>query len=89
MDVNNSAQEVMTAIIDEAIRCGKKYGQPTSTHESMGVLLEEFAELRDAVRANDRIAIMQEAVQVAAAAYRLAWECKTPSIYFFNRSGFE
>lgn len=49
----------------------EKYGPFASAAEGLGVLLEEFHELRDAVRANDRGSIMREAVQVAAVALRL------------------
>lgn len=58
----------------EADRAKARYGDFTSTHEALGVLVEEMDELREAVRSNVLIAIEREAIQVAAVALRLA-EC--------------
>ena len=49
-----------------------RYGPFASTHEGYGVLAEEMAELLDAIRANDKQAIIHEAVQVSAVAFRIA-----------------
>jgi NTP pyrophosphatase (non-canonical NTP hydrolase) len=49
-----------------------KYGPFTSTHEGLGVLAEEYAELIEAIRRNDVDSIVHEALQVAAVAIRLA-----------------
>jgi NTP pyrophosphatase (non-canonical NTP hydrolase) len=87
--MSNPAQDVMAAIIDETSRAITNYEMPTSTHESLGVLLEEFEELREAIHRNDRDAIMKEAIQVASVAYRLAWTCHSPSVAFSKRSGLE
>lgn len=79
---------ILLQIMDEAERAHKKYGSPTSTHESLGVMLEEFDELRQAIQANDREAITKEALQVAAVAYRLALICSLSSEVLFSvRSG--
>ena len=52
-----------------------RYGQFASTHEALGVAVEEFDELRDAIRANDLVAIRDEALDVAAVMLRLASAC--------------
>lgn len=62
-------EELWTEQIDYA---EARYGPFTSTHEGYGVLAEEMAELLDAIRAGAVQAIREEAVQVAAVAFRLA-----------------
>lgn len=70
----------MTDIINEALdemrRATERYGVFASTHEALGVLLEEFAELTQAVGANALESVRMEAIQVAAVALRLAAHCR-------------
>ena len=73
-------------ILAEALRAQERYGPMRSTHEALGVLLEEFIELQDAIRANDLPQVRKEAIQLSAVALRLAAE-NTPE--FLDRSGFE
>lgn len=56
----------------EATLADEGYGPFTSSHEGLGVLLEEVAELQDAIRSNVDVAIACEALQVAAVALRIA-----------------
>jgi NTP pyrophosphatase (non-canonical NTP hydrolase) len=49
-----------------------RYGAFASTHEALGVALEEWDELREAVRANDLEAVRAEALDLAAVLIRLA-----------------
>ena len=74
-------------VAQEAVRADKRYGPFHSTHEGLGVLLEEFDELRDAVRANILPAIAREAIQIAAVALRLAEVCRRDEPEFRERSG--
>ena len=67
---------MIARVRDEALRAGERYGEPRSTHESLGVLLEEFDELKSAIHANAMASISMEAIQVAAVALRLAVECE-------------
>jgi len=78
---------MLQAIFDEATRAASNYGPPTSTQESLGVLLEEFDELKEAIHANNRTQICREAIQVAAVSYRLAVECTNGNVAFARRSG--
>ncbi|MCJ7711476.1 MAG: hypothetical protein MUQ32_11685, partial [Chloroflexi bacterium] len=64
--------KVLLAIIEESQRAHGTYGNPTSAHESLGVLIEELDELRDAIHMNNSASTYEEAVQVASVAYRLA-----------------
>jgi NTP pyrophosphatase (non-canonical NTP hydrolase) len=64
-----------------------KYGPPTSTHESMGVALEEWHELIEAVRSNKLGAVYAEALDLAAVLIRMAEACETEGP-FWQRSGF-
>lgn len=56
----------------EAVRADDKYGPPASASESYGVLMEEVAELLDAIRARDLDQIRLESIQVSAVALRLS-----------------
>jgi len=64
----------MAAIVADAAKSRAKWGPYRSTHEAYGVIVEELAEMFDAIRANDDEAARAEAVQVAACAYRFAAE---------------
>lgn len=74
-------------IIEEAQHANGKYGAPTSTHEALGVLLEEFDELKAAIHMNKSSSIEHEAIQVASVAYRLALAIASCDLAFFDRSG--
>ena len=50
----------------------KRYGEFASTHEAMGVMMEEWDELRDAVRSNSLGSVEQECLDLAAVCIRLA-----------------
>lgn len=49
-----------------------KYGDFASTHEALGVALEEWDEFRDAVRANALASVEHECLDLAAVLIRLA-----------------
>jgi NTP pyrophosphatase (non-canonical NTP hydrolase) len=66
---------ILNAVRAEIDHADGTYGPPASTHESLGVLAEEWDELRDAVHGNDPVEIRHEAIQVAAVALRLAMAC--------------
>ena len=78
----------LQAIQDEAEHAHGKYGPPTSTHEALGVLMEEFNELRAAIHQNKSASVAEEAIQVAAVAYRLALAIASGDVAFWWRSGF-
>ncbi len=71
-------------ITAEVLRADDRYGPFTSTHEGIGVLSEEYDELRAAVHGNDLVAVRREAIQVAAVAIRIASSMDNPSTV--NRS---
>jgi NTP pyrophosphatase (non-canonical NTP hydrolase) len=48
-----------------------RYGAFASTHEALGVAMEEFQELCDAVRDNDMAAVQAECLDLAAVLLRL------------------
>jgi NTP pyrophosphatase (non-canonical NTP hydrolase) len=64
-----------------------RYGPFASTHEALGVLAEEWDELRIAVRANASESVRDEALDLAAVALRLAAQCRSPGEQFDARSG--
>lgn len=78
--------EILAAIDAEAFRAAEKYGPFASVHEAIGVLVEEWDELRAAMHANDLGAIHREAIQVAAVAARLADQTSASSAAFRRRS---
>lgn len=49
----------------------KRYGHFSSTHEALGVALEEWNELIDEVRANSLIGVETECLDLAAVLIRL------------------
>lgn len=63
---------ILRAVKDEALRGVARHGVFRSSHEALGVLIEEMAELMEAIHQNDPDAIGLEAIQVAACAARLA-----------------
>lgn len=80
-------KQTLLMVINEIERCEAKYGVPHSTHESWGVIAEEWAELCEAIRANASSSIEREAVQVAACAMRLAEAVNRGESSFMVRSG--
>lgn len=75
------------AVVNVAARAAAKFGDYTSTHEALGVLLEEFDELKDAIRDNDAAAIREESLDVASVALRLAEQAARRAPSFLVRSG--
>lgn len=67
-------ESTMLDVCCEAQRSRTKYGPYASAHEAMGVLDEEYMELRRAIHANDADAIHAEALQISAVAMRLCEE---------------
>ena len=51
------------------------YGDFTSTHEALGVALEEWNELQHAIHANKLESIREEALDLAAVLLRMAHQC--------------
>ena len=60
-------------------RTDERYGPFTSTHEALGVITEEFYELVSAIRSNALDSVRHEAIDLAAAALRLAEACQGES----------
>jgi NTP pyrophosphatase (non-canonical NTP hydrolase) len=54
-----------------------RYGNFASTHEALGVALEEWNELQHAIQANAIESIREEAIDLAAVLIRLAEQCRT------------
>lgn len=69
--------EVLKEIIDHAEQSDERYGDFTSTHEALGVALEEFEELRQAIQSNRLGSVRDEAIDLAAVCYRLALQCRS------------
>lgn len=77
--------ETLAQIDAERERADKRYGVFASSHEGLGVLVEECDELRDAVRSNNLTEIRLEAIQIAAVAARIAISARA-SASFRERS---
>lgn len=69
--------QIEECIREEMEKAHRRYGLFTSSHEGFGVLMEEVCELQDAIGANDRMAVLSEAMQVAAVAWRIALACES------------
>lgn len=83
--------DTMTALSSEIESAHAAHGEFNSTHEALGVLCEEWDELREAIHRNDAAAIAEEALQVSAVALRLAALCRAvtagDAVPFAQRSG--
>ncbi len=79
-------EKVILLVLHEARKAQDKYGPPSSSHESLGVLLEEFQELTSAIRGRSLAEVAKESIQVAAVALRLAAACLCASSEFKERS---
>ena len=55
---------------------GRRYGPFASTHEALGVAIEEWDELRAAIQSNKLMDISDECVDLAAVLVRLARACR-------------
>lgn len=71
MALNSST---IQGLVSRMARSSRRYGPIVSTHEGLGVALEEWDELRDAVRENDHPAIERECLDLAAVLIRMAEE---------------
>lgn len=71
LDVSETTLALLREVANELASATEKFGTFHSAHEGYGVLAEEFAELLDAIRANDNAQIRAEAVQIAAMALQL------------------
>jgi hypothetical protein len=67
-------------------RAEARYGRIASTHEGLGVALEEWDELRAAIHANDLRGIERECIDLAAVLVRLARACRNWESDFARRS---
>jgi hypothetical protein len=68
-------KDLLPSIRAEADRAHERYGMFASTHEALGVIVEEYTELITAIQGNRMDRIRAEAIQVSAAALRLAEHC--------------
>jgi NTP pyrophosphatase (non-canonical NTP hydrolase) len=62
-----------------------RYGPFASTHEALGVAMEEWDELRDAIRSNLLACVADECLDLAAVLIRLARQLRA-SDYQHDRS---
>ena len=66
----------------------KTYGDFTSTHEALGVMLEEWDELREAIRHNEADLVQGECLDLASVLLRLHDQLEA-SAELRRRSGME
>jgi hypothetical protein len=68
--------ELIYEVEQKAAQAQERYGAFASTHEALGVALEEWHELCDAVRANRLGNVEMECIDLAAVLLRLARACR-------------
>lgn len=73
--------EEFEAIEARAVVAEEKYGAFASTHEALGVALEEWNELCAAVQSNKLGSVEWEALDLAAVLVRLAKACRTGAAF--------
>ena len=69
--------EVLKEMINHAEASDDRYGNFASTHEALGVALEEWTELISAIQHNTIESIREEAIDLAAVLFRLAHQCRS------------
>ena len=74
--MTDGLNEAVAAVRGEVNRASIRFGEFNSTHEALGVLIEEVRELEDAIRSNDVGAVAKESMQVSAVAMRLYSICR-------------
>jgi len=74
-------QPEMENVVDEIFAriasAQDRYDYFTSTHEALGVALEEWNELQSAVKTNLLESVREEAMDMAAVLIRLAWQVRS------------
>ncbi len=68
---------ILDGIESRIRKAEQRYGPVASTHEGLGVALEEWDELREAIKSNDPLRIDQEALDLAAVLVRMVIELRT------------
>ena len=84
----NTSATVENGIDKRIADADRLYGPPTSAHEMLGVIAEEYAELIEAIRSGKSGSVEWEALDLAAACIRLAYACTDGGDAFAKRSGF-
>jgi NTP pyrophosphatase (non-canonical NTP hydrolase) len=74
-DAMIKSHELPEALTVRFASAHRRYGLLSSTHEGLGVALEEWNELCDAVRSNDLEAVQKECLDLAAVLLRMADAC--------------
>lgn len=81
-EVNKMVDKILKEVELEVKNAMRNYKKFNSSHEAYAVLLEEVDELWDAIRMNQKTdepnrteRIREEAIQVAAMAIRLIFDC--------------
>ena len=72
MAPNDDLSDLLYEIDERMINAASRYGDFASTHEAMGVAIEEWDEFRDAVRSNALGSVEHECLDLAAVLIRLA-----------------
>ena len=78
MTETRNVKSVIAAVLDEIINTRKdpNKGPFKSTHEAVGVMLEEWDEFKDEIHANHTQNACEEAIQLAAAAINFVIDFK-------------
>ncbi len=80
---------LLTALITRMDAAQACYSDFASTHEALGVALEEWTELIAEIHANNATGIRDEALDLSAVCLRLADHCERADPAFMKRSGCE
>lgn len=78
--------DTFEVVVQAMRRADEIFGDFTSTHEAIGVALEEWRELKDAIRSNDQFEVQNECLDLAVVLLRL-YEQLDSSEILRRRSG--
>lgn len=80
--------DTFETLVQQMRAADARYGNFSSTHEALGVLCEEWDELREAIRSNDAEAVQAECLDLASVLLRLHDQLEA-SAELRRRSGME
>ena len=63
--------ETFQTIMQQMARADRVFGEFASTHEALGVALEEWDEFREAIRTNDKDEVQNECIDLVCVLLRL------------------
>jgi len=75
-----TTEEVVQLVLKELTRAQEKFNSFHNPHEGLGVVLEEFEEFKDEIKANNILNACQEAAELAAMGIRFILDLRDNTV---------